>query len=80
MPNPATEAVDQVVEWRLGSIMEGVVVTDSLPSPICRTEIRKTSVDVDMALRKVELLVWHVDFDVKEMNTLPRPWSKWTPA
>ena len=69
MPNPATEAVDQVVEWRLGSIMEEVVVTDSLPSPICWKEIRKTIVDMDMAAGKVvELLLCHVDFDVNEMN------------
>ena len=44
--NPATDGVEQV-EWGLGSIMEEVVVTASLPSPICRKEIRKTSVDVD---------------------------------
>ena len=44
--NPATNGVDQVKRG-LGSIMEEVVVTASLPSPICRKEIRKTSVDVD---------------------------------
>jgi len=57
-----------------------VVFTDSLPSPIYRKDIRETSADVYMAAGKVELLVWHVDCDGKEMNTLPRPWSKWTPA
>ena len=45
------------------------MVADSLPSPICCKEIRKTIVDMDVAAGKVvELLVWHVDFDVNEIN------------
>ena len=45
--------------------------TDRLPSPIYRKDIRETSADVYMAAGKVELLVWHVDCDENEMNTLP---------